>query len=210
MKKSFTEADIRRELQKLKQEIWNAIPHAEKLKNSPDSITRMLGELSEKTIKRIVAALNVIIANHRVDIKLELEQQIRLLEQNPIYDSTTEPPFSVFKTSTPTVFFFFDEAIKKLRHFLPDKDGMVCAHNNIIKDNCEGAECKDCGKSFGWFCPESPDKECHYYTDSYDEGLGVMLRNGEIILAKDLPSTWEENHESDDWCIFCGLPEERK
>lgn len=30
-----------------------------------------------------------------------------------------------------------------------------------------GVYCEVCGKSFGWFCPKSPDMKCHY-SKSYD------------------------------------------
>ena len=42
-----------------------------------------------------------------------------------------------------------------------------------------GAYCFVCGRSFGWWCPSSPDHLCHY-----------------------------EDHN--EFCKYCGMPDERK
>ena len=55
----------------------------------------------------------------------------------------------------------------------------------------------------GWDCPNSPDGECHYY--SHDNK--VALNNGALHV---LPINHEKDDETEDMCIFCGEPEERK
>jgi hypothetical protein len=85
-----------------------------------------------------------------------------------------------------------------------------------------GARCVSCGdwmrdgNTFGWYCPDSPDHQCHYF--SQEDGKGnrfVESINGEkIILLKykvDVKGYVNGgSRESYDWCIFCGEPEERK
>ena len=52
-----------------------------------------------------------------------------------------------------------------------------------FEDNETGTvRCALCNKGFGWFCPKSPDRYCHY------------------------PETPSPNG---DVCIFCGQPDER-
>lgn len=55
----------------------------------------------------------------------------------------------------------------------------------------------------GWDCPESLDKVCHYYSVN---GM-VKLNNGKEVK---MPESHDPTMESEDWCIFCGEPEERK
>lgn len=76
-----------------------------------------------------------------------------------------------------------------------------------------GAECAGCGERFGWYCPSSPDHACHYYTeeDEDDPRPHVLSINGEkIYLTEKQIAQVEDWGESDDYCIFCGHPEERK
>jgi hypothetical protein len=77
-----------------------------------------------------------------------------------------------------------------------------------LKSECDhpvisNGYCKGCNKDFGWPCSKSPDKVCHYF--SYQGH--ITLINGK---KHQLPSSYDDNHESEDWCIFCGAPEERK
>ena len=86
---------------------------------------------------------------------------------------------------------------------------LQCPHKNIVKDDFhDGPRCSDCGKRFdGWFCPDSPDHSCHYFTE--EDCKSVKLITGEMVLVPD-----HENHafeyETEDECLFCGQPEERK
>jgi ribonuclease HI len=63
--------------------------------------------------------------------------------------------------------------------------------------------CSSCGRDFGWYCPKSKDKCCHYFSDKGK----IKLRNGEVI---DIPKDHEPMNENYDECIFCHHPEERK
>jgi hypothetical protein len=68
--------------------------------------------------------------------------------------------------------------------------------------------CTICGHHFGHYCPESPDHTCHYFTD---DGK-IELVTGEKV---DPPtnsdgSPHDPDYETDDCCVFCGAPDERK
>ena len=48
----------------------------------------------------------------------------------------------------------------------------ICEHKRMISsdpgESYSAAVCADCGeRSFGWYCPKSPDGQCHY-TKSFD------------------------------------------
>ena len=55
----------------------------------------------------------------------------------------------------------------------------------------------------GWECKNSPDGVCHYYSN---KGT-VHLNNGDAFK---LPDDHDKEDESEDCCLFCGQPEERK
>ena len=65
------------------------------------------------------------------------------------------------------------------------------------------AYCLICNSRFGHLCLESPDKVCHYYS-----------KNGQVELVDktfaQVPPGHDAKFETDDCCIFCGWPEERK
>jgi hypothetical protein len=73
----------------------------------------------------------------------------------------------------------------------------------------DSADCLLCQRSFGYRCPDSPDTVCHYYTESvpFTAQNGVRLVTGEFV---DYPEGHDVENETDDQCIFCGQPEERK
>lgn len=77
------------------------------------------------------------------------------------------------------------------------------------------AHCIICRSYFGWRCPDSPDGACHYYTncDADSSKVGgpyyVVLINREEYIIENYEYSDAVN-ESDDWCIFCGAPQERK
>jgi hypothetical protein len=75
---------------------------------------------------------------------------------------------------------------------------------NGVKAEVEGPTDEDSEIDHGWDCPESPDKKCHYFTN---EAGKVVLKKG---VEVDPPQGHDSDNESDDWCIFCGAPEERK
>lgn len=86
-----------------------------------------------------------------------------------------------------------------------------------LKESCphrigrlrDSAKCAICDRHFGWWCPDSPDSVCHYYPD-----FGVAMKEPKIILVDktiiSVPADKADDNYSDDWCIFCGSPEERK
>jgi len=61
-----------------------------------------------------------------------------------------------------------------------------------------------------WYCEKSPDHRCYYYTDGKDEqGYYVLdINNNKIYIEGHTDK--DEEYESDDCCLFCGQPEERK
>lgn len=67
----------------------------------------------------------------------------------------------------------------------------------------ETARCLICGECHGWRCKESPDGVCHYRSK---DGKVELLGNRKC----DIPPTHDPSNESDEWCIFCDMPEERK
>lgn len=77
------------------------------------------------------------------------------------------------------------------------------------KKNSDCAHCTECDKTLGWFCPESPDKQCHYYTSKDDKGYYVELRSGERHYFNNYKKS-DQDDETDDSCLFCGEPDERK
>lgn len=88
-----------------------------------------------------------------------------------------------------------------------------CEDCNDVDCKCGealSAHCLICGKSSHiWYCPKSPDHVCHYDSrkDEADR-LYVELYNGKRFYK--LPEDHDPDNESDDWCIFCGYPDERK
>jgi hypothetical protein len=100
-----------------------------------------------------------------------------------------------------------------------------------------GAHCEICGEGFDWRCKRSPDGVCHYYTDSDgdDDKRTVRLIDKTVVPygedevrayykdgwapeeikeleAEQGPSLYEHDphNETDDCCLFCGHPDERK
>jgi hypothetical protein len=66
------------------------------------------------------------------------------------------------------------------------------------------ATCAICGREFGWWCPDSPDNVCHYFTVG-TQGK-VKLLAGEFVTSPE----HDPEYETDDRCLWCGQPNERK
>lgn len=85
-----------------------------------------------------------------------------------------------------------------------------CPHA-IAYEVDSSAWCELCGEDFGWHCPSSPDHCCHYFSERTAPGMEpvVKLNNGGTAF---LSSEHSENqaYETDDVCLFCGDPQERK
>lgn len=99
--------------------------------------------------------------------------------------------------------------LKVLERELYTRRGEIKRHPHIhiiYQSEYEGAHCAVCGTDYGWFCPDSPDNTCHYFTDNSD-GQSVTLINGDVYK---LTKRSDPRYESDDFCLFCGGPEERK
>lgn len=77
------------------------------------------------------------------------------------------------------------------------------ANRHVIVQRGESAHCTHCDKHFGWFCPDSPDGTCYYFTD---DGK-IHLLGGDKVDPK---PGHDARFESTDTCLFCGNPEERK
>lgn len=95
-------------------------------------------------------------------------------------------------------------------------DELLVDHDCVVpekRDEFGFAECELCGEQLGWYCPDSPDHICHYYSEDKifkDEVILLKIRliNDEIYLK-----TANEHYnmfESRDECLFCGEPDERK
>ena len=103
------------------------------------------------------------------------------------------------------------DALRKAIHKLMSKLNQLehdCKHNIFKRDiasDCTSAVCLVCGEDFGWWCPKSPDHLCHYYS----ENGKIELQDGtKVDRPKDAPVSVK--YETDDCCLFCHDPEERK
>ncbi len=82
-----------------------------------------------------------------------------------------------------------------------------CEHP--IDKSGETAYCRVCGRDFGWWCPESPDNTCHYFSTACTDA-GIFVEMFDMQPRVQLASTHIVDHETEDKCIFCGKPEERQ
>ncbi len=95
----------------------------------------------------------------------------------------------IFDLGNPAVNFSFDDC--------------SCPPNAMV-EKYGNPHCTLCRASiFGHWCPESHDHECHYFTK---DGV-VKFRDGTIGK---MPTDHDVKYETDDECLFCGKPEERK
>jgi hypothetical protein len=106
--------------------------------------------------------------------------------------------------------------IKKAKKLLEGR----CFHEIKIQEpDNEGyygsAECIYCdglgwNSIFTWYCPDSPDHACHYHSDSDGKRRYTTDINGERIYLSKKHTDENARWETDDQCLFCGLPNERK
>jgi hypothetical protein len=78
-----------------------------------------------------------------------------------------------------------------------------CRHGVVKRTEADEAACVICGDTFGWFCPESPDRACHYFTHGNGRTVDLITRD-EADLGKRV------RDQSEDSCLYCGDPMERK
>lgn len=65
-----------------------------------------------------------------------------------------------------------------------------------------------CDKSFGWRCKKSPDGVCHYFSE---DGKVELIDGTTVTVPADVDGHVNDpNYETEDSCLFCGHPEERK
>ena len=68
------------------------------------------------------------------------------------------------------------------------------------------ASCFSCEFDFGWRCPSSPDSVCHYQSMHSRPGFVKLVDDTEVPV----PDGHDIEYETDDSCIFCHAPDERK
>jgi hypothetical protein len=114
----------------------------------------------------------------------------------------------------------FKGMLEETREQLKRMEGS-CPHVIITTGTGQGARCEICGKHFGWLCPESPDRVCHYEARKiqgihvrYWSWIGIHGMRHELPKEKVekyiRPIKDETYYDDEDCCIFCGHPEERK
>lgn len=97
-----------------------------------------------------------------------------------------------------------DHEIKYMYTDLVQRD---CQHS-VLKQSGESMVCANCNKGFGWHCPDSEDNLCHYYSDFDKDGKRfITFKDGTV---KYLPEDHDSADETEDSCIFCQAPDERK
>jgi len=80
------------------------------------------------------------------------------------------------------------------------------------------AECSVCEKNLGWYCGKSIDHVCHYFSvERRGNKRSIKLLDNtyvdvppRIIEEGVPPEPHDPDNETDDECLFCGLPEERQ
>ena len=89
----------------------------------------------------------------------------------------------------------------------------ACTHVvNPPKEEWLSVSCEICGQDFGWYCPESPDCTCHYFSTETDTGRNaVKLLDGAYVFLPELNTEdYNPDWETEDCCLFCGESDERK
>lgn len=116
------------------------------------------------------------------------------------------------------------EVSKVLNPLIAEKENLLqsCTHYVVCdkcrqqkcickgKWPCSSPRCLICGEHIGdgWYCPGSPDQECHYYTLEDENGYYTEMRDGSKVY---MPKEYDnKDYETDDDCLFCHQPEERK
>lgn len=94
--------------------------------------------------------------------------------------------------------------LKKCKHVVrPLTEEMKAAIRNDATASWD-AGCELCEEGFGYYCPESPDSVCHYFTD---DGTITLIDGSKVPVPNE---DHDPEYETDDSCLFCGDPYERK
>lgn len=87
----------------------------------------------------------------------------------------------------------------------------------ILKDLKERIDvallsCRWCGRDYGWYCDESPDHTCHYYSEAGEDDTyrKVKLTDGTWTQVFMDTTGFGPEGETSSSCLFCGEPYERK
>ena len=102
--------------------------------------------------------------------------------------------------------------MERANHFELDKlySKLINCKHPVTVQKGDSHYCEEC-KNYvgdGWWCPDSPDHHCYYFSvGNFVTGRYIELRNGEKFY---LHKAHNHNHETDDCCLFCGAPDERK
>jgi len=118
-----------------------------------------------------------------------------------------------------------DSQLRQLkRATLSNPDDVEALHRYVaaLERVVGGAELDSYTGRRGWKCPDpevdehnsiagSPDGVCVYFSElRLDERRTVaLIIDGEEVDWL-LPESYQSERESEDWCIFCGEPSERK
>ena len=95
------------------------------------------------------------------------------------------------------------------------KQACVCEFEPLTQEQLDDewmseiANCVICGTSHGWRCKKSPDGVCHYFSNNGKVQL-TGNRECDVPQKDEYGEDYDAENESDDWCIFCGHPDERK
>lgn len=146
------------------------------------------------------------------DLGLTEEEITERSNKNPklklANSSGLEPVYYLYKKNANEL---VDKILQELSIDTSDKS-LGCRHENTappshkaLKGGYASKVCADCGTDFGWFCENSPDKGCHYFTEDNKGKRVVRLATNELIVVESDPSI-----ETSDCCLFCHNPDERK
>ena len=71
--------------------------------------------------------------------------------------------------------------------------------------------CEICSTDLGWGCAHSPDRVCHYYSDIVDGQRVIILSDKTTVVIPEFNDPeYDDSYETDDICLYCSKPEERK
>jgi len=115
-------------------------------------------------------------------------------------NSKTKIAVEMVKTLTP------DQRREKLVELRAVVAELECTCPHEIVNRCGQAICNICGQDFNWWCEDSPDHVCHYYSSAHDGKVYVLLIDDS---ETDFQSTKDPEYESEDECLFCGQPRQR-
>lgn len=119
-----------------------------------------------------------------------------------------------------------DKIIKKLSTISEDSELFTelnkllfpCQHKVQVQKkqiddfDYDSPQCEKCKEDLGgWYCPDSPDHLCHYFSQKNRAGEDVIyLLDGTEVNMKSINPEHQVKFETDDDCVYCHDPRERK